>query len=166
MWRQSACTPFVPFLFQLNAAKAATARDWCQSSTNSMNGERLLSCRRSVAPGGMPGGGAFGRGDIQWRTHEWGDPARDALTCLPLPSNSDSRTAPDAFKTPPTLDFGSLYGVRLGTPPWGLPKPLRSRSDFASEIDVGDFRWNFRLLFCNFGDFAKLLYRWLSTVNH
>lgn len=84
----------------------------------------------------------------------WGDPARDALTWLPLPSNSDSRTAPDAFKTP-TLDFGSLYGVRLGTPLGTPSNPFGSdRLDFASEIDVGDFRWNCRLLFYDFGGFT------------
>lgn len=54
-----------------SAAKLATARDWCQSLTNSSS-ERLLSYTRSVAPGGMPGGGAFGGGDIQWRVYEVG----------------------------------------------------------------------------------------------
>lgn len=75
-----ACTLSLVSFSLSNTAKIATARDWCQSSTNSMDGERLLSCRRSVAPGGMPGGGAFGGGDIQWRTVRVGDAARDALT--------------------------------------------------------------------------------------
>jgi len=145
---EGVCTPPIYIFYSslpLNVAEIATARDWCQSSTDSMNGERLLSCRRSVAPGGMPGGGAFGGGDIQWRTYEWGDPARDALTWLSLPSNSDSRTASDAFKIPTLGLWFPLWRAAwtpLGTSqnPFGI-----DRSDFAGEIDVGGFLMEFSI---------------------
>jgi hypothetical protein len=116
-----------------NSRRSTTAHDERLSSTSSAN-KRLLSCRRSVAPDGMLGGGvgSFRRGDIQWRANKWGDPARDALTwCIPTIEFRQS-DGTRRFRGPHPESFGTLYGARTAT---GSGPPSRSHQTSLEPID-------------------------------